>query len=169
MPKVLMSTSLGDITLELNEEKAPKSVANFLEYVNSGHYEGLVFHRVIEGFMVQGGGYDTSLTKRPPRDPVENEADNGLKNDSGTVAMARTADINSATSQFFVNVANNDFLNHRSKTPEGYGYAVFGKVVDGMDVVDEIKATETGPKGVFAKDCPQEDVVINSAKVLEEE
>ena len=169
MPKVLMSTSLGDITLELDEEKAPKSVANFLEYVNSGHYEGLVFHRVIEGFMVQGGGYDTSLTKRPPREPVENEADNGLKNDVGTVAMARTADVNSATSQFFVNVANNDFLNHRSKTPEGYGYTVFGKVVEGMDVVDKMKAVETGAKGVFAKDCPEEDIVINSAKVLEEE
>ena len=168
MPNVVLSTSLGDFTIELDAEKAPKSVENFLEYVNSGHYEGTVFHRVIEGFMVQGGGYDTSLTKRPPREPIENEADNGLKNDRGTVAMARTSDINSATAQFFVNVVDNDFLNHRSKTPEGYGYAVFGKVVDGMDVVDAIKAVETGPKGVFAKDCPLEDVVISGAKVVEE-
>jgi len=169
MPNVLLSTSLGDITMELNEEKAPKSVENFLEYVNSGHYEGTVFHRVIEGFMIQGGGYDTSLTKRPPRAPIENEADNGLKNDRGTIAMARTSDINSATSQFFVNVVDNDFLNHRSKTPEGYGYTVFAKVVDGMDVVDEIKAVKTGAKGVFSKDCPEEDIVITGAKVLEEE
>ena len=168
MPNVVLSTSLGDFTIELDAEKAPKSVENFLEYVKSGHYEGTVFHRVIEGFMVQGGGYDTSLTKRPPREPIENEADNGLKNDRGTVAMARTSDINSATAQFFVNVVDNDFLNHRSKTPEGYGYAVFGKVVDGMDVVDAIKAVETGPKGVFAKDCPLEDVVISGAKVVEE-
>ena len=169
MPKVLLSTSLGDFTIELDEEKAPKSVENFLEYVESGHYEGTVFHRVIEGFMIQGGGYDTSLTKRTPRAPIPNEADNGLKNDLGTVAMARTSDINSATAQFFVNVVNNDFLNHRSKTPEGYGYAVFAKVVDGMDVVEAIKSVETGPKGVFAKDCPMEDIVITGVKVIEEE
>lgn len=169
MPKVLLSTSLGDITLELDEEKAPASVKNFLEYVKSGHYEGTVFHRVIDSFMIQGGGYDTSLQKRATRPPIPNEADNGLKNEQGTVAMARTSDINSATAQFFVNVVDNDFLNHRSKTPEGYGYAVFGKVCDGDDVVEAIKAVDTGPKGIFAKDCPQEDIVINKAEVLEEE
>ena len=168
MPNVLLRTTLGDIKLELNEEKAPLSVKNFLEYVESGHYEGTVFHRVIDGFMIQGGGYDTSLEKRTTNDPVANEADNGLKNDLGSVAMARTSDVNSATAQFFVNVVNNDFLNHRNKTPEGYGYAVFGKVIDGMDVVDKIKAVKTGAKGIFAKDCPEEDIVITGVKVVEE-
>jgi peptidyl-prolyl cis-trans isomerase B (cyclophilin B) len=167
MPKVALKTSMGEIVLELDQEKAPNTVKNFLEYVESGHYAGTVFHRVIDGFMIQGGGYDTSLTKKPTRDPIANEADNGLKNDLGTVAMARTADVDSATSQFFINVVNNDFLNFRSKTPEGWGYAVFGKVVDGMDVVDKIKALPTGAKGMFTKDCPLEDVVIESAEILE--
>ncbi len=168
MPKVLLSTSLGKITLALNEAKAPVSVKNFLEYVESGHYVGTVFHRVIDGFMVQGGGYDENLKKKTPRDPITNEADNGLKNDRGTVAMARTMELNSATAQFFVNIVNNDFLNHRGPTPEGYGYAVFGEVSEGMDVVDKIKAVQTGSKGPFQKDCPQEHVVITAAEVVED-
>ncbi len=168
MPTVLLSTSLGDIKLELNEEKAPVSVKNFLEYVESDHYVGTVFHRVIDGFMIQGGGYDEDLKKKPPRDPITNEADNGLKNDRGTVAMARTMELNSATAQFFVNVVNNDFLNHKAPTPEGYGYAVFGEVTEGMDVVDKIKAVKTGAKGPFAKDCPEEHVIITAASVVEE-
>ena len=166
MATVLLSTPLGDITLELDEENAPVSTKNFLEYVASGHYVGTVFHRVIDGFMVQGGGYDENLEKKKTLDPITNEAANGLKNDRGTVAMARTMELNSATAQFFVNVVNNDFLNHRAPTPEGYGYAVFGKVADGMDVVDKIKAVKTGSKGPFQKDCPQEHVVITGAKVV---
>lgn len=167
MKKVVLNTSMGDITLELDEDKAPISVKNFLEYVESGHYAGTLFHRVIDGFMVQGGGYDEELQKKPTRDAIENEANNGLKNDRGTVAMARTSEINSATSQFFINVADNDFLNHRGETPEGWGYAVFGKVVEGMDVVDKIKSVPTGPRGSFAKDCPETNVVITGASVVE--
>ena len=167
MATVLLSTTLGDITLDLDEENAPVSVKNFLQYVAEGHYVGTVFHRVIDGFMVQGGGYDENLKKKKVHDPITNEAANGLKNDRGTVAMARTMELNSATSQFFFNVVNNDFLNHRAPTPEGYGYAVFGKVADGMDVVDKIKAVKTGSKGPFQKDCPQEHVVITGAKVVE--
>jgi peptidyl-prolyl cis-trans isomerase B (cyclophilin B) len=163
MTKVALETSLGKIIMELNEEKAPKSVANFLEYLDAKHYEGTLFHRVIDGFMIQGGGYDRELKKKTTRTPVEIEADNGLTNDRGTVAMARSSDPNSATAQFFVNVVDNPFLNHKDKTPEGWGYAVFGKVVEGMDVVDKIKTVPTGAKGNFAKDCPLEDVVITSA------
>jgi peptidyl-prolyl cis-trans isomerase B (cyclophilin B) len=168
MPKVLIHTSMGDITVELDKEKAPKSTENLLEYVRSKHYDGTVFHRVIDGFMIQGGGYDRELKKKPTRPPVENEADNGLKNDRGTVAMARTPDVNSATSQFFINVVQNDFLNHREKTPEGYGYAVIGKVAEGMEIVDQIKAVPTGSKGTFSKDVPQTDVVIETVTILEE-
>jgi len=163
MTKVALETSLGKVILELNEEKAPKSVQNFLEYLDAKHYEGTLFHRVIDGFMIQGGGYDRELKKKPTRPPVEIEADNGLTNDRGSVAMARSSDPNSATAQFFINVVDNPFLNHKDKTPEGWGYAVFGKVVEGMEVVDKIKTVPTGAKANFAKDCPLEDVVITSA------
>lgn len=165
-PKVLLSTSLGEITMELDEENAPISSQNFLEYVKDGHYAGTLFHRVIDGFMIQGGGYDQNLKKKPTKQPIENEATNGLKNIRGSVAMARTPDIGSATSQFFINIVDNDFLDHRDTSPENYGYAVFGKVVEGMDVVDQIKDVETSAKGPFSKDCPKEDVVIESAKIL---
>lgn len=168
MTKVLLKTTLGDFTIALNEEKAPISVENFLKYVDQKHYDGTICHRVINGFMVQGGGYDQSYNKRPVEDPIANEADNGLTNDRGTVAMARTSEVNSATAQFFVNVVDNAFLNHQGKTEQGYGYAVFGEVVEGMDVVDAIKEVQTGSKGPFGKDCPLEDVVIESATRIEE-
>jgi peptidyl-prolyl cis-trans isomerase B (cyclophilin B) len=163
MAKVLLKTSEGDITLELNEEKAPVSTKNFLEYVDSGHYAGTIFHRVIEGFMVQGGGYDASFAKKPTQPPIQNEATNGLKNNRGTVAMARTSDVGSATAQFFINVVDNEFLNHKDTSQQGYGYCVFGEVTDGMDVVDKIRKAPTGSKGPFQKDCPLTDVVIESA------
>jgi peptidyl-prolyl cis-trans isomerase B (cyclophilin B) len=164
MAKVMLHTTLGDITIELDEEKAPVSTKNFLEYVDAKHYDGTLFHRVINGFMIQGGGYDTECKKKPTRPPISNEADNGLKNERGSVAMARTSDVSSATSQFFINVVDNPFLDHREKTPEGYGYAVVGKVVEGMDIVDKIKEVPTGPKGSFTKDCPLTDVLIISAE-----
>ncbi|MBI4817513.1 MAG: peptidyl-prolyl cis-trans isomerase [Deltaproteobacteria bacterium] len=163
--KVLLDTSKGAITLELWPDKAPKTVANFVDYVKSGQYDGTIFHRVIEGFMVQGGGFDVHQNKKPTRAPIQNEATNGLKNTLGTVAMARTSDPHSATCQFFVNVKNNDFLNHTSPNGTGWGYCVFGKVASGMDVVDAIKKVQTGPKGQFDKDAPAEDVVIRSAKL----
>ena len=163
MARVLLKTSEGEITLELDQEHAPISTENFLRYVEEGHYAGTVFHRVIDGFMIQGGGYDGSLDKRPTRPPIQNEASNGLLNQRGTVAMARTSEVNSATAQFFINVSDNKFLDHRDTSPQGYGYAVFGRVVDGMDVVDRIKGVPTGAKGPFAKDCPQTNVVIESA------
>ena len=161
---VLMTTSMGDITIELNNEKAPISTQNFLSYVDSGHYAGTVFHRVIDGFMVQGGGYDENLEKKPTRNAIPNEADNGLKNVVGTVAMARTNDPHSATAQFFVNVKDNAFLDHKEKAGPGWGYAVFGKVTSGMDVVNQIKGVTTGSKGSFAKDAPLENVVIKSIR-----
>lgn len=164
MPNVLIETELGDFEIELDEQKAPKSVANFLSYVDAKHYDGTIFHRVIKNFMVQGGGYDASYEKRPVRDPVPNEADNGLKNTRGTVAMARTSDPHSATAQFFVNVVDNGFLDHTERTSSGWGYTVFGKVVRGMDVVDEIVGVPTGSAGPFAKDAPQKPIVIKSAK-----
>jgi peptidyl-prolyl cis-trans isomerase B (cyclophilin B) len=167
MPRVLLSTSAGEITLELDEKRAPISVQNFLEYVESGQYDGTIFHRVIDGFMVQGGGFDAAFNKRPTRAPIQNEAHNGLKNLKGTVAMARTSEVNSATCQFFINVANNAFLDHRDNTPQGFGYAVFGQVAAGMEVVDSIKDTATGAKGPFAKDCPLTDVVIHSARRID--
>lgn len=166
-PYVKLQTNMGDIVLELNREKAPKSVANFLSYVKDGFYNGTIFHRVIDGFMIQGGGYTENYQKKGTKAPIENEADNGLKNDRGTVAMARTNNPHSATAQFFINVVNNDFLNHRSKTPRGWGYAVFGKVVQGMDVVDKIRKIPTGAGGPFPKDVPQAPVVIESATVVE--
>jgi cyclophilin family peptidyl-prolyl cis-trans isomerase len=160
--KVAIRTNLGDFTIELASDKAPATCNNFLAYLDAGHYDGTIFHRVIPGFMVQGGGYDAALSKRPTRAPVENEANNGLKNTRGTVAMARTSDPHSATAQFFVNVADNASLDHKNTTDTGWGYTVFGKVTAGMDVVDAIVKRKTGPKGPFAKDAPLEDVVIEA-------
>lgn len=165
-PQVLLQTNKGNITLELDAEKAPKTVANFLNYVNEGFYNGTIFHRVIPNFMVQGGGFEVGMTQKNTNDPVENEANNGLKNDVYTVAMARTSDPHSATAQFFINVANNDFLNHTNPTPNGWGYAVFGKVIDGTDVVDTLKGAKTGSKG-FHQDVPVEDLIIESASIVE--
>ena len=156
-PRVRMSTTFGDIVLELDREKAPKTVENFLSYVQEGYYEGTIFHRVIDGFMVQGGGFTQDYQKKPTHSPIENEARNGLKNLTGTVAMARTPAPHSATAQFFINVVNNDFLN---STPDNWGYAVFGKVVEGMDVVDKIRRTPTGSGGPFRSDVPRTPIVI---------
>ncbi len=165
MPSVLLKTNHGDITLELDAAKAPKSVANFLAYVNSGHYDGTIFHRVIDNFMIQGGGMTAGMKQKATLDQIENEANNGLKNERGTIAMARTSDPHSATAQFFINVNDNDFLNHTAPTPQGWGYAVFGKVSNGMDVVDKIKKVQTGNAG-YHQDVPTEDVVIEKASVL---
>jgi peptidyl-prolyl cis-trans isomerase B (cyclophilin B) len=167
MAKVLLKTNKGDITLTLDSAKAPKTVANFLEYVKKGHYDGTIFHRVIDNFMIQGGGMTAGLKEKSSGAQIENEADNGLKNDRGTVAMARTSDPHSATAQFFINVGDNDFLNHTAKNAQGWGYAVFGKVSDGMDVVDLIRKVKTGNAG-YHQDVPTEDVVIEKASVLEE-
>ncbi len=165
-PQVLIQTNMGDIVLELNPEKAPKTVENFLNYVKSGFYDNTIFHRVIDGFMIQGGGYTRDFTKKTTNPPIRNEADNHLRNDRGTVAMARTGDPHSATSQFFINVADNDFLNHKDRSPRGWGYTVFGKVIKGMDVVDKIKSIRTGPRGPFPKDVPQSDVIIEKMTLL---
>lgn len=164
-PVVEMKTSLGVIKLELNQEKAPKTVANFLSYVKTGHYANTVFHRVIPGFMVQGGGFTADMNEKPTRGPIKNEADNGLKNQTGTIAMARTSDPHSASAQFFINVNNNDFLDYRSPDVRGYGYAVFGKVVSGMDVVNKIVATPTGDRGMH-QNVPKSPVVIEEVKVI---
>lgn len=164
---VKLETSMGDILLELDAEKAPKTVANFLNYVEDGHYDGTIFHRVIDGFMIQGGGMTAEMAEKETRDPIENEADNGLPNDAYTVAMARTMEPHSATSQFFINVKKNDFLNHSGKTPQGWGYAVFGKVVKGHGVVNKIKGVATGRKGMH-DDVPIEPVSIIKAEVVEE-
>ena len=163
-PMVLMSTSVGDIKIELYEDKAPITVKNFLAYVNDKFYDGTVFHRVIPNFMIQGGGYDKDLKEKPTKAAIKNEAGNGLKNDSGTLAMARTGVVDSATAQFFINVKNNDFLNHRDETPAGFGYAVFGKVVSGMDVVNKIVATPTERRGMHEA-VPREAVIIKSMTV----
>lgn len=165
---VTLHTSKGDIVIELYRDKAPKTTENFLEYVRSGHYDGTIFHRVIDGFMIQGGGMDAEMKERATREPIENEADNGVKNEAYTVAMARTQDPHSATSQFFINVADNQFLNHKSKSPQGWGYAAFGRVVEGQDVVDEIKQVPTGRKG-FHDDVPTSPVIIESAEVTGED
>ena len=162
-PKVELHISgRGVITLELDQERAPKSVANFLSYVQSGHYDNTVFHRVIPGFMIQGGGFAPGMKQKPCEAPITNEADNGLKNERYTVAMARTNDPHSATAQFFINVADNDFLNFKAPSSQGWGYAVFGKVVEGQDVVDGIKDVATGRSG-FHDDVPTEDVVLEKA------
>ncbi|HFG4501898.1 TPA: peptidylprolyl isomerase [Acinetobacter baumannii] len=166
-PQVELNTNKGRIVLELNTEKAPETAANFLEYVRDGFYDGVIFHRVIDGFMIQGGGFDENFKEKATRDAIENEADNGLSNDVGTIAMARTQAPHSASAQFFINVKNNSFLNHTSKTAQGWGYAVFGKVVEGMDVVEAIKGVRTGNRGYHA-DVPLENVVIESAKIISE-
>jgi peptidyl-prolyl cis-trans isomerase B (cyclophilin B) len=161
---VVIDTNFGSITLSLDAERAPKTVANFLSYVDSGHYQGTIFHRVIDGFMAQGGGYDQAYDRKPTSAPVQNEADNGLKNLRGTVAMARTSDPHSATAQFFINVKDNASLDHKGKSDAGWGYTVFGQVTAGMDVVDRIKAVKTGAAGPFTKDAPLEPVVIQGAR-----
>src|SRR6188472_2309748 len=163
-PVVSMATSMGKIRIELDPERAPITTKNFLEYVSAGHYDGLIFHRVIPGFMVQGGGMDADMNERSTRGPIKNEANNGLPNRRGTIAMARTGVVDSATSQFFINVADNKFLNHSNPSPSGYGYAVFGEVIDGMDVIDAIVALPTGRRGAH-DDVPLEPVVIRSARV----
>ena len=152
----------GVITLELDADKAPKTVENFLSYVRKGHYDKTIFHRIIDGFMIQGGGFEPGMTQKPTDDPIDNEANNGLKNDCYTVAMARTSDPHSATAQFFINVADNDFLNHSAPSMQGWGYAVFGKVVAGTEVVDALRKVKTGKRG-FHSDVPKEDVVIEKA------
>ncbi len=162
---VELHTNHGVIKLELDEAKAPKTVENFLNYVKKGHYDGTIFHRVINGFMIQGGGFEPGLKQKPTDAPIANEANNGLKNDTYTIAMARTNDPHSATAQFFINVNDNEFLNHSAPTPQGWGYAVFGKVVEGQDIVDKIKAVKTGSKG-FHQDVPNDDVVIEKAVVV---
>ena len=165
-PKVeLHIAGEGVVTLELDEQKAPKTVANFLDYVKKGHYDGTIFHRVIDGFMIQGGGFAPGMSQKPTGAQVENEAHNGLKNNKYTVAMARTSDPHSASAQFFINVADNDFLNHKSPTPQGWGYAVFGKVVGGQDIVDRLKGVATGNRGGHG-DVPKTDVVIEKAVVV---
>jgi peptidyl-prolyl cis-trans isomerase B (cyclophilin B) len=163
---VELHTNHGVIKLELNAEKAPKTVENFLNYVNKGHYDNTVFHRVIDGFMVQGGGFEPGMKQKPSDSPVENEANNGLKNVRGSVAMARTNDPHSATAQFFINVSDNDFLNHSAPTPQGWGYCVFAEVVDGLDVLDSIRKVKTGNKGGH-QDVPTDDVIIEKAVVTE--
>ncbi|MGH8721651.1 MAG: peptidylprolyl isomerase [Burkholderiales bacterium] len=163
-PQVDLKTSAGTIRLELYPAKAPQTVANFLQYVKDGHYDGTLFHRVIDGFMIQGGGFDGSYQQKATRDPIQNEARNGLKNDLGTIAMARTSAPHSASAQFFINVKNNDFLN-AAAAQDGWGYAVFGKVVSGMDVVTKIARTPTGAGGPFRSDVPREAVLIQSATV----
>ena len=165
MRQVDLETSAGTIRVELDDEKAPETVKNFLTNVENGHYDGTVFHRVIKGFMVQGGGFEPGMSQKPTDAPIENEANNGLKNNNYTVAMARTNAPHSATAQFFINVADNDFLNHTAPSAQGWGYAVFGKVVSGQDVVDRIKGVATGNKGGHG-DVPKTDVVIEKAVVV---
>lgn len=165
-PQVKMETSMGTIVVDLKPDEAPQTVDNFLQYVRSGFYDGTVFHRVIDDFMIQGGGFNQDLQQKSTRDPVENEAKNGLKNDRGSVAMARTADPHSATAQFFINVADNPFLNYPGQ--DGWGYTVFGEVIEGMDIVDKISQLPTSPKGPFPSDVPQTPVVINKATVVSE-
>jgi peptidyl-prolyl cis-trans isomerase B (cyclophilin B) len=156
---------MGTITLELNDELAPTTVANFLEYVQNGHYNGVIFHRVIEDFMIQGGGFDQEMKEKETHEPIRNEADNGLENDHYTVAMARTSDPHSASAQFFINTTDNDFLNHTNKSPSGWGYAVFGKVIDGTDIVDKINTVKTTRRN-FHDDVPKDHVIIESAEIL---
>ncbi len=165
-PQVELKTSMGSIVIELNQEKAPKTVENFLQYVKDGFYKGTIFHRVIPNFMVQGGGFSADFSQKKPRAPIAIEANNGLRNEVGTIAMARTSDPNSATAQFFINHKNNDFLNHTAPTPQGWGYAVFGKVVKGMDVVNKIAAIPTGARGPFPSDVPSQTVIIEDVRIL---
>jgi peptidyl-prolyl cis-trans isomerase B (cyclophilin B) len=162
---VKLQTSMGDIVVELDTEKAPATAENFLQYVREGFYDKTIFHRVINGFMVQGGGFEAGMKQKPVRPPVQNEAGNGLQNDAYTIAMARTSDPHSATAQFFFNVVKNNFLNYRAANQDGYGYCVFGKIVEGRDVVDKMKAVPTGNRG-FHQDVPTTDVVLEKASVL---
>jgi peptidyl-prolyl cis-trans isomerase B (cyclophilin B) len=166
MTRVRLDTTQGPIVLELDDENAPASVANFVQYVRDGHYDNTVFHRVIDGFMIQGGGMSPGMKQKPTRAAIANEAGNGLKNRKYTVAMARTGDPHSATAQFFINVADNDFLDHKGPSPQGWGYAVFGKVAEGTDVVDRIKGVPTGRSGMH-QDVPVDDVLIRKAEVLD--
>ena len=161
---IKLHTNFGVIGLELNAEKAPETAKNFIEYVEAGHYDNTIFHRVINGFMIQGGGFEPGMQQKPTRAPIKNEADNGLKNDQYTIAMARTGDPHSASAQFFINVVDNDFLNFKSPNGNGWGYCVFGKVVEGTEVVDAIKGVKTGNAG-FHQDVPKEDVIIERAEV----
>ncbi len=167
MKKATIETSMGSITVELDDEKAPITVKNFLDYAASGHYDGTIFHRVIDGFMIQGGGFTKAMDQKPTKDPIKNEAANGLTNKRGTIAMARTMVVDSATSQFFINLVDNDFLNFRAPTPQYYGYAVFGKVTDGMDVVDKIAKVKTGFAGPH-QNVPEEPIVIKKVHVAAE-
>lgn len=164
---IKLHTNQGTITLKLNPEKAPETVANFIEYVKSGHYDGTIFHRVIGNFMIQGGGFEPGMKQKTTRDPIQNEAANGLSNKVGTIAMARTMEPHSASAQFFINVADNTFLDHSAKTIQGWGYAVFGEVVEGMDVVEKIKAVATGSKAGH-QDVPLEDVIIERAELADD-
>jgi peptidyl-prolyl cis-trans isomerase B (cyclophilin B) len=163
---IKLHTNYGDITLELDSEKAPVTAQNFIDYVNSGHYDNTIFHRVIDGFMIQGGGFEPGMIQKQTRAPIQNEAGNGLKNDKYTIAMARTSDPHSASAQFFINVKDNDFLNYKSSTSQGFGYCVFGKVVEGMDVVDKIKKVQTGTRSGH-QDVPLENVLLQKAEVVQ--
>ena len=165
MTQVQLTTNHGVITLALNEEKAPKTVANFKSYVEAGHYDGTIFHRVIKNFMIQGGGMEPGMNQKATQAPIENEAANGLKNKRGTIAMARTNDPHSATAQFFINTVDNDFLDFKAPSGQGWGYCVFGEVTEGLDVVDKIRAVATGNKG-FHQDVPKEDVIIEKAEIV---
>ena len=164
---IIFNTNHGPISIELDSEKAPKSAENFLQYAKEGFYNGTIFHRVIDGFMIQGGGFEPGMSQKANHDPIDNEADNGLSNLTGTLAMARTAEPHSATSQFFINVSDNFFLDHRGKTAQGWGYAVFGKVVDGMDVVNKIKSCQTASRAGH-QDVPVDDIIIESTDVTED-
>ncbi len=164
---IIIHTTFGDIKLELDADKAPKTVANFLGYARDGFYDGTIFHRVIDNFMIQGGGFDTEMRQKQTGDPIENEADNGLRNDFGTIAMARTMDPHSATAQFFINVKDNDFLNHSGKNAQGWGYAVFGKVTAGAEVLDKIRAVPTTSRNGH-QDVPADPVIIESVEIVEE-
>ena len=164
---VIIRTTFGEIKLELDAEKAPKTVANFLSYARDGFYDGTIFHRVIDNFMIQGGGFDTDMRQKPTGEPIENEADNGLQNDFGTIAMARTMDPHSATAQFFINVKDNDFLNHSGKNMQGWGYTVFGKVTEGAEVLDKIRAVPTTSQGGH-QDVPADPVIIETVEVVED-
>jgi cyclophilin family peptidyl-prolyl cis-trans isomerase len=163
-PVVTMSTSKGNIRIELDAEKAPITTKNFLDYVNEGYFDGLIFHRVIPGFMIQGGGFDSGMSQKKAKSPIKNEAGNGLKNVTGSIAMARTNVVDSATAQFFINVKDNDFLNHKNTSADGYGYAVFGQVIEGMDVVQTIEKVKTSNRGMH-QDVPVDAVLIHSVKV----
>jgi peptidyl-prolyl cis-trans isomerase B (cyclophilin B) len=164
---VIIRTTFGDIKLELDADKAPKTVANFIRYAQEGYYNGTIFHRVIDNFMIQGGGFDTDMQQKPTQEPIENEADNGLKNDFGTIAMARTMEPHSATAQFFINVKDNDFLNHSGKNMQGWGYTVFGKMTEGEEVLDKIRAVATTSRNGH-QDVPTDPVIIESVEITQE-